>query len=153
MFGTVTQDTVRTCLLAGAAIGMLFSAVSAYAVTAHQPAPPPKRPMFDHLLRQDDPLAALRQELLGRHAQGGNASSVLAWMQEGGFFCDASLAAPGAYDCTYRRQLMFGQVAELQARIVTSGTLLSAVVAPPALRVPAEIPNPTAQLALGQRGG
>ena len=30
-------DTVRTCMMAGVSMGLLFTAVSAYAVTAHQP--------------------------------------------------------------------------------------------------------------------
>ena len=70
------------------------------------------------------------RDLLAKQAQGANASTLLAWMQQGGFQCDANLREPGAYDCTYRRHLLFDRVAELQARIVTNGTLLSTVTAP-----------------------
>ncbi len=123
-------DTIRTCLMAGASMGLLFTAVSAYAVTAHQPAPPPQRPQFNDYLRQDDALGALRRDLLARQAQGSNAGTLLAWMQQGGFQCEANLRDPGAYDCTYRRQLMFDRVAELQARIITNGTLVQTVTQP-----------------------
>ena len=142
-------DTLRTCGLAGAAIGILFSAVSAYAFTAHQPAPPSRRPQFDNYLRMDDGLAVLRQELRQRQAQGSNASALLAWLQDGGFRCEASHADPGAYDCVYRRQMMFDRVAELQARIVTTGTQLNTVILPPA---PLHGTN-TAQISSGQVGG
>jgi hypothetical protein len=152
MFNLISKESVRTCLLSGAAIGMLFTAVSAYAVTAHQPAPPPKRPLFDNLLRQDNALGALRTELMTRQSQGANASSLLGWLRDGGFNCEASLAEPGTYDCVYRRHLTFDRVAELQARIVTSGTALNAVLLPPQ-PLPSEPSQRTALLAHSQRGG
>jgi hypothetical protein len=144
-------DTIRTCMMAGVSMGLLFTAVSAYAVTAHQPAPPPPRPMFNDYLRQDDALGALRRDLMTKQSQGANASTLLAWMQQGGFQCEANLREPGAYDCTYRRHLLFDRVAELQARIITNGTLLSTVTAPvPVFAL--DRTNNTALLTLAQSG-
>ena len=146
-------DTIRTCLMAGASMGLLFTAVSAYAVTAHQPAPPPQRPLFNDYLRQDDAVGALRRDLLARQAQGGNAGTLLAWMQQGGFQCEANLNEPGAYDCVYRRHMMFDRVAELQARIVTSGTQVQTVVSPaPVAALVAERGTSTASLARSPSG-
>lgn len=144
-------DTIRTCLLAGASMGLLFTAVSAYAVTAHQPAPVPQRPLFNDYLRQDDALGALRRDLLARQAQGANASTLLAWMQQGGFQCEVNLREPGSYDCSFRRPLLFGRVAVLDARIVTNGTQLAQVVAP--VPVFAATRTATAGLAMAQSGG
>lgn len=144
-------DTVRTCMMAGASMSLLFTAVSAYAVTAHQPAPQPMRPMFNEYLRTTDGLNALRQDLMKRQAQGHNAGALLAWMQQGGFQCDANLREPGAYDCTYRRHMLFDRVAELQARIITNGTMLASVTAP--VPVFALGRTTTAALAVAQTGG
>ena len=144
-------DTIRTCMMAGASMGLLFTAVAAYAVTAHQPAPPPQRPQFNDYLRQDDALGALRRDLMAKQAQGANASTLLAWMQQGGFQCDANLREPGAYDCTYRRHMLFDRVAELQARIITNGTMLASVTAP--VPVFALGRTTTAALAVAQTGG
>ena len=145
-------DTLRTCVLAGAAMGMLFTAVSAYALTAHQPVPPSRRPLFDNYLRQPDALAALRQDLMSRQAQGANASALLAWMQQGGFRCEANFGTPGAYDCHYERRMMFGRVAELQARIVTRGTRLASVMPllPPAFGTAEPPPAAPLRLATAQ---
>ncbi len=139
-------DTVRTCMMAGASMSLLFTAVSAYAVTAHQPAPQPMRPMFNEYLRTTDGLNALRQDLMKRQAQGHNAGALLAWMQQGGFQCEANLGVPGAYDCVYRRPLLFDRVAELQARILTQGTVLSEVTAPPPANARRDAQQNTAQI-------
>lgn len=143
-----TADSIRTFLMAGMAGGLLFSAVSAYAVTAHQPAPPRPKQAFDSYLREDDSIGALRRDLLARQAQGQNASALLAWMRQGGFWCDVNLAEPGNYDCTYRKPLVFDRVAELNVRIVTRGTLLADVTP-----VPAPDTANTASLGNGQTGG